>query len=451
MFANVYVILKFVKGEILESMEIGQKTKEISELLLGCIADDITGASDIGLMLASNGLPTTLFLGIPDEHREITTPAVVIALKIRTVPADEAVAQASAAADWLLSRKARQLFYKYCSTFDSTSDGNIGPITNALLNKVDENLTVLLPAFPENKRTVRNGYLYVDDVPLHRSAMRNHPLTPMTDSYLPRLMDSQTSQGLTGLVASDIVVNGVAAIKSALAEKRAAGNRYVVIDTRSDDDMRPIAEAIADLKLITGGSGIGSAIPETLRGQRLLDPEITTAVLPKLPGNAAVIAGSCSEATRAQITTFADAAIPIVVDPALINSGNTYQNDIADQAIADSKLGDVIVYSSTDPDRLRQIQKSIGVDESAALVENALAFVARRLSDSGIRKFVVAGGETSGAVARALDVDELEIGEQIDPGVPWMVTKTSEPTCLAFKSGNFGRPDFFQCALELLP
>jgi uncharacterized protein YgbK (DUF1537 family) len=420
-------------------------------LLLGCIADDITGASDLGLMLTSNGLPATLFLGIPDAAVRIRTPAVVIALKIRTCPAEDAVAQALAAAEWLLARSARQLFYKYCSTFDSTSQGNIGPVTDALMNTLDESLTVLLPALPVNGRTVRNGHLFVGEQPLSESSMRDHPLTPMTESFLPALMDKQTGNGLTGWIGQDTVDAGAGRIRSELDAQAAAGLRYVSIDTREDNDLKSIADAIAHLRLITGGSGIAAAIPETLRRQGLVTLRINMSPIPKLPGHAAVLAGSCSQATRAQVAAFENSAGPIIVDPLALHSGAIDKTAIAAAAVAASNLSDVLVYSSTDPQTLQRSQASLGVATSASLVEETLAFVARSLSESGIRKFMIAGGETSGAIAQALEVNELQFGAEIDPGVPWMISTGPLQTCLAFKSGNFGKPDFFQRALDLLP
>lgn len=420
-------------------------------LLLGCVADDITGASDLGLMLTSNGLPTTLFLGIPDATVEISTQSVVIALKIRTCPADEAVAQATAAAEWLLGRNARQLFYKYCSTFDSTSAGNIGPVTDALMSLLDERLTVLLPAFPTNGRTVRDGHLFVGELPLSESSMRDHPLTPMTESFLPTLMDKQTGNGLTGWISQELVDAGAGRIRSELDARAAAGQRYVSIDTRDDNDLKSIADASAHLRLITGGSGVAAAIPETLRRQKLLHLQFTMTPLPRLPGHAAILAGSCSQATRAQVAAFESSAAPIIIDPLALHSGAIDKVAIAAAAVAASSSGDVLVYSSTDPETLTKSQASLGIAASASLVEDTLAFVARSLSDSGVRKFVIAGGETSGAVAHALEIDELEFGAEIDPGVPWMISTLPRPTCLAFKSGNFGKPDFFQRALDLLP
>jgi uncharacterized protein YgbK (DUF1537 family) len=420
-------------------------------LLLGCIADDITGASDLGLMLSSNGLPTTLYLGVPDADRIPQTEAVVIALKIRTCPPHEAIAAAEAAARWLMTHDARQYFYKYCSTFDSTAKGNIGPVSDTLLRLLGADLTVLLPAFPENGRTVRQGYLYVGDQQLSESSMRNHPLTPMTESFLPKLMDSQTAVGMSGWIGQKIVDAGATAIRSELAAERKEGHRYVSIDTRTDDDLQSIAEATSDLRLLTGGSGIGAAIPNTLRRMGLLHEHATSAPLPALPGYTAILAGSCSQATRAQIATFSNGFKSIIVDPLALHEGSISKESLADAAMYASASGNVLIYSSTDPDSLRMSQQKIGVAASAALVEDTLAFIARHLADHGIAKFVVAGGETSGAIAQALQIDELEISEQIAPGVPWMIATSPHTRCLAFKSGNFGQADFFDRALELLP
>ena len=420
-------------------------------LLLGCIADDITGATDLGLMLSRHGMPCTVCLGLPEAGRDFDTPAVVIALKIRTAPVRVAVAEAKAAAQYLLARDARQVFFKYCSTFDSTPEGNIGPVTDALMGLLDSELTVLLPAFPENGRLVVNGVLQVNGVPLAESPMRDHPLTPMTESSLVTLMDRQTTSGLTGTVTAAVVDQGPAAIRAALANCRAAGQRYVAIDCRSDADLQPIAEACSDLLLITGGSGIAAAIPATLMVEGLLAAGQREAELPALTGHAAVLSGSCSQATLKQVEVFRRKATAIIVDPLLLDSGEQDIATLAEQAVSASHDGDVIIYSSAAAGQMQSIQHSLGVNESASLVENALARIATRLSQAGVRKFVVAGGETSGAVASALSVRELRVGPQIAPGVPWMVSHNGVQTCLAFKSGNFGSPDFFEQALGMLP
>lgn len=420
-------------------------------LLIGSIADDITGASDLGLMLASNGMPTTLIMGVPDDDRVISTPAVVIALKIRTCTSADAVQQASAAARWLQQHAVRQIYYKYCSTFDSTAAGNIGPVTQALMTHCDVASTVLLPAFPDNGRTLRDGTLLVDGLPLADSPMRHHPLTPMTESFVPQLMDAQTSAGQSTYIGMEIVSEGHQAIGRELCNLQQRGYSYICIDTCSNKDLKAIADAIVDMPLITGGSGIGAALPGSLRRRGLLAPSLKTIPLPAIAGNAAILAGSCSEATRRQVAAFANFDTAIRIDPEKIASGTMSTDDICNNAQAAADKGNVLVYSSSDPGLLRETQQSLGVQASADLVEKTLASVARRLADNGVRKFIVAGGETSGAVARALAIDELEVSEQIDPGVPWMVTRGTQPTCIAFKSGNFGRPDFFRHALELLP
>lgn len=420
-------------------------------LLLGCIADDITGATDLGLMLNSNGMPTTLYLGVPGDLRVPRTQAVVIAQKIRSCPPEQAVREASCAADWLLAHGARQLFYKYCSTFDSTGTGNIGPVTEALLRRVDSDQTVLLPSFPENGRTVRGGHLYVDEQLLSDSSMRHHPLNPMTESFIPALMDAQTSPGSTGWVGQEIVNAGADRLRAALSAERSKGHRYVSVDTRGNEDLPVIAEAISDMLLVTGGSGIAAALPAVLQKQGLLPQTASDTALPGLPGHAAVLVGSCSEATRAQIADFSDSATTIVIDPIALHDGSSTRESVASAAQEATSRGHVLVCSSTAAEDLRRSQAQLGVAVSARLVEDALAHVARHLADNGVSKFVVAGGETSGAVAQALEVRELRFGKAIAPGVPWMTAQLPKQMCLAFKSGNFGSADFFGRALEMLP
>lgn len=420
-------------------------------LLLGCIADDITGASDLALMLAAHGMPTTFCLGLPVSFPSVRTPAIVIALKIRTVPKRDAVRQAREAAAWLLDLGADKLFYKYCSTFDSTAEGNIGPVSDALLQLVDEPLTVLAPAFPGNGRTVRAGVLYVNGVRLSESSMRNHPLTPMTQSYLPDLMDRQTAPRSTGLVSNVEIMRGADAVTSALERLKQSGCRYAVVDTESEADLRVIAGATHALRLVTGAAGIASAIPGEYRKRgELPDIEIDNS-LPRVGGHAAVLAGSCSAATRKQVESFRSHAESIVVDPQALFDGEVTEAELVERASSAAGRGDVLLHSESDPEKLRAAQERIGIDASAELVECTFGRIARRLAEDGVRKFIVAGGETSGAVAKALALSEFRIGPQIDPGVPWMYTADSPELCIAFKSGNFGAPDFFQKALEMLP
>ena len=388
---------------------------------------------------------------MPDVAQCVSTAACVCALKIRTVAVEEAVGESIQAATWLLERHARQLFYKYCSTFDSTAAGNIGPVTDALLELVNDDLTVLLPAYPENGRTVTGGLLLVNGTPLADTAMRFHPLTPMTESSLLKMMDAQTRPGDTGLVAARIVAAGAAAVRAALKELRSSGKRYVVIDSESDADLRVISDACADLKLLTGGAGVAAAIPATLRNEGLLQPSAANVTLPDIEGHAAVLAGSCSEATQAQVARFANHARSILINPLALHAGDTSVKELISQAVEATAHGDVVIASTTSPKILREVQRKLGIAESAELVERTLAEIAVSLRHAGIRKFAVAGGETSGAIASALSIKELKVGPQIDPGVPWMVTTNEIPTCITFKSGNFGSPDFFNRALGMLP
>lgn len=419
-------------------------------LLIGCIADDLTGASDIGLALASAGAPVTLSFGVPERDLECGTPALVVAEKIRTVPPDEARAVARRAADWLLERGARQLYFKYCSTFDSTPDGNIGPVTDVLLGAVDETFTVLVPALPVNGRTVEDGILRVNGVPLAESSMRDHPLTPMRESFLPRLMDAQTADGRTTTIGLDAVRRGVAALRKVLADSAAAGYRYAAVDAVRDGDLETIAEAVADRRLVTGGSGLASGLPGALRRRGLLAAAADAPSLPDTRGPAAVLAGSCSRATEAQVERFRESAAAIVLEPRALAADPDLVDEIADRAVREAASGDVLVYSTTAPGELADVQRRLGVARSAALIEDALGRIARALRDSGVRNFVVAGGETSGAVADALGLTTLEVGPAIAPGVPWMFAGGGEPVAIAFKSGNFGAPEFFATALDML-
>lgn len=420
-------------------------------LLIGCIADDITGASDIGSMLASNGVPTTLCIGVPEEDRPALSGAVVIALKIRTLPANEAVSQAESAARWLVGQGARQLYYKYCSTFDSTPQGNIGPVTEALMPIAGSGFTVLVPAFPENGRTVVDGQLLVNGVPLSESSMRNHPLTPMTESSLIKMMDAQTSPGATTAVCLETVRAGAGTIRKQFEQQQQQGFRFAALDAENKADLDRVAEACVDMPLLTGGSGLAASLPLALRCRSLLQSEQAIADLPKVGGYAAVLAGSCSEATQSQVMAYSDKATAILIDPLKIGRAEIDVAQLSQQAVTAVSTNNIIVYSTTDPESLRRVQSEIGIDQSAEIVESALAEIATALAEAGVKKFVVAGGETSGSVANALQLGVLVVGPQIDPGVPWMISRSNHPTCLAFKSGNFGAVDFFEKAIGMLP
>jgi uncharacterized protein YgbK (DUF1537 family) len=418
-------------------------------MLLGVIADDFTGATDIASMLAKNGMRTVQTVGVPAGGEAPAADAVVVALKSRTIPAADAVAQSLAALDWLLAQGARQIVFKYCSTFDSTDAGNIGPVGEALLDRLG-GIAVVCPAFPANKRTIYRGYLFVGDVLLSESSMKDHPLTPMTDPSLVRVMARQVRDPASvGLVGCETVQQGAMAIATALGQMQAAGKRFAVVDAVADADLRAIGAAIADAPLVTGGSGIAMGLPDNFRRIGLLGEGGATSL--SVPaGGAAVLAGSCSAATRGQVAAVAGSWPTFRLDPMELAAGRQSAAAVLAWAMAQGEGSPVLVYSTAEPDAVRQAQDALGRDRAAAVVEEAFAAIAAGLVAGGVRRMVVAGGETSGAVVGALGVDALAIGPEIDPGVPWVQATGASGLCLALKSGNFGAEDFFAKAFARL-
>ena len=418
----------------------------MSALAFGAIADDITGASDLANTLVRGGLATVLAIGTPEAEVE-DAEAVVIALKTRTVPPTDAVSQSLAAYRWLAARPTGALMVKYCSTFDSTPDGNIGPVVDVVLDASGDRLSVVCPAFPTNKRTVYKGHLFVGDVPLDESSMRDHPLTPMRDSSLVRLMSAQTRH-VVSLIPWETVAEGEGAVAAALDAAASAGARHVVVDAITDHDLRVIAQAARGRALLTGGSGIAIGVPKLYGAP---GPSGDGAALPHMEGFSFVVAGSCSAATNGQVAAFQAAGgssyhldpVRLAENPAsLVEAFNWVRDNLGQRPI--------LVYSTAEADALRAAQARIGAERAASLVENALARVTAEAVDAGATRIVVAGGETSGAVIHALGVRLLRIGAEIDPGVPWTVTLGEKPLVLALKSGNFGQPDFFARAFEML-
>ena len=422
-------------------------------LLLGIIGDDITGSTDLALMLGKNGMPTVQYIGVPGESTpDPDAPAAVVALKSRTVPVEEAVAHSLAACRWLLAKGARQIFFKYCSTFDSTEKGNIGPVAEALLDELGGGIAAVCPAFPANARTVYQGHLFVADQLLSESGMRHHPLTPMTDPNLVRFLGRQVRSAETvGLVPYPVVGRGAGTIREALEGLVSRGRRFAVVDALTDRHLLDIGEAAADLKLITGGSGVAMGLPANYRKAGLLPSTGGLAELPRLGGAAAVIAGSCSIATRGQVRRMAGAFPSFRVDPLALIAGEPVVERAVEWAVTAMERGSVLLYSTDDPEAVAAAQKLLGPERTGKMVEGALAGIARGLCAAGVKKWIVAGGETSGAVVDALGIRALRIGPEIEPGVPWTVSLAPEGLCLAFKSGNFGSDAFFEKALGMLP
>lgn len=425
-------------------------------VLLGCIADDFTGATDLAGMLVKAGMRTVQLIGVPDGPPPQDVDAVVIALKSRTVPAAEAVADSLSALRWLQQAGCRQFYFKYCSTFDSTPEGNVGPVAEALMAALGTDFTIACPAFPANGRTIYKGYLFVGDELLSESGMRNHPLTPMTDPSLVRVLQAQ-SRGKVGLVEHRSVAQGAEAVAARFAALRAEGCTLAITDAISNDDLMALGAACADLPLVTGGSGIALGLPENFRRRGLLARNDVADQLPATGGLRAVIAGSCSVATRSQVAAMQENAPSFAIDPLALARGE----DVAGAALAWAEpllqQGPVLVYATSSPEQVKAVQAQLGVAEAGELVERALAEIARGLVRLGVGQLIVAGGETSGAVVKALGVTGLRIGPEIDPGVPWTAALQEQgdaqpqPLALALKSGNFGSVDFFTKAWSRLP
>jgi uncharacterized protein YgbK (DUF1537 family) len=427
----------------------------MKKIVLGCIADDFTGATDLANNLVRSGMRVVQAMGVPKQPLEADADAVVVALKSRTVPVAEAIEQSLAALRWLQAQGAQQIYFKYCSTFDSTAQGNIGPVTEALMDALagqpGADFSIATPAFPDNGRTVFKGHLFVGDGLLNESGMQNHPLTPMTDANLVRVLQSQC-QRKVGLIDYKVVAQGEAAIRTRMVDLRAQGVSIAVVDAISNDDLHRLGPALKDLALVTAGSGVAIGLPANFG----IAPSNTASALPPPTGFQAVVSGSCSLATNRQVQAFIAAGYPaLAIDPLKLLGDNSL-------AVADALnwsqplLGKrpVLIYSSASPESVKAVQAQLGVQAAGDLVEHTLAAIARGLVECGVRQLVVAGGETSGTCVQALGITQMKIGPQIDPGVPWchaFCDAVSDGGLhLTLKSGNFGTDDFFAKAFGCL-
>jgi uncharacterized protein YgbK (DUF1537 family) len=415
-------------------------------MLLGCIADDFTGASDLANTLAKGGMATIQFVGVPQSGEAPDCEAAVVALKTRSIAAVDAVAQSLAALYWLRAQGCRQFLFKYCSTFDSTPEGNIGPVAEALLDALDAPVAVVCPVFPATGRTLYMGHLFVGGRLLSESGMQNHPLNPMTDPDIRRWLRLQT-KGDVGIVPYSVVRQGSSAIAGALDAEAAAGRRLAVIDAITDDDLLAIGAALDGAKLVTGGSGIALGLPENFRRAGLLAGEGSG--FTPISGPGIVLSGSCSSASMTQVASYLQSHPSLAVSPDRLMDGSL---------TVDGALGFVkqhwpkipIVYSTAEPDAVKGAQARHGREKVAEAIESFFGKLAAGLVEAGATRIVVGGGETSGAVVTALGLDHFRIGPEIDPGVPALATQGSRPLRLALKSGNFGAPDFYAKALRAL-
>lgn len=418
--------------------------------LLGCIADDFTGATDVAGVLVKNGMRTVQMIGIGTSPQPVDGDAIVVALKTRTAPKDEAVKQSLAALDWLTAMGCSQFLFKYCSTFDSTNSGNIGPVIEALMDVLGAEFTIACPAYPRNKRTLFQGHLFVADALLHETEMRDHPLTPMSDSNLVRVLQRQTSYKV-GLIPYETIRDGAVKIQSAFSRAQGSGMRIAIVDAVCEANLKEIARACRSMRLITGASGLAVGLPANFRAQGLLATVSRTDPLPIVGGLSAVIAGSCSAATRRQVAVMKDKAPAFYVDPLRLAAGGDVVGEAVQWAAAEIRKGPVLIYATSDAAKVNAVQSELGTKHAGDLVENALAMIAQGLVDLGVRKMVIAGGETSGAIVAKLGIPGLRIGPEIDPGIPWTVTWGERPLALALKSGNFGTDDLFLKAWKRLP
>jgi uncharacterized protein YgbK (DUF1537 family) len=417
--------------------------------LLGCIADDFTGATDLAGLLARSGVRVSLQIGVPSEPAEDTAPFEVIALKCRTAPVADAVAECRAALAWLRASGAQRYFWKYCSTFDSTTEGNIGPVAEALMDDLGTSQTIFCPAFPDNGRSIFMGNLFVGRQLLSESPMKDHPLTPMRDSNLMRLLAPQVTRPV-GLADRMTVAKGAEALRDELRRLAVDGVAHVIVDAIANEDLSVIAEACRDMPLITGGSAVAMPLPGLWLSDGTLSADAPTSEAPNIPVETAVVSGSCSAMTNAQVAAYLSTGAPgLRLEPlALAQSG---AGPAIDWLRRQDLTAGPLIYATAEPENVRAAQEKLGRDRAGRIVEDVLAACAVAARDAGVRRIIVAGGETSGAVTKALGVTRLDIGTEIAPGVPWTFCESGgHPIALALKSGNFGRESFFTDARNAL-
>ena len=415
-------------------------------MLLGCIADDFTGASDLANTLAKGGMEVVQFVGTPDRPPPAGCEAGVIALKTRSIPARKAIEESLRAFHWLREQGCRQLFFKYCSTFDSTPAGNIGPVAEALLDAVEARAAIVCPAFPATGRSVFMGHLFVNDRLLNESGMERHPLNPMTDPDIRRWLARQSASA-PGFVAYSEVRQGPQAIRAAIEREALSDRRLIVVDAVGNDDLMAIGVAVADDPLVTGGSGIASGLPDNFRRRGLLAG--SGAHFTPAKGLGVVLSGSCSDVSRDQVKAYLFEHPGLAIDPATLFRSKTAVDDAFTFVLRHFEQSP-IVYSTAEPDAVRTAQERLGGPEVAAAVERFFGELALRLVDAGATRLVVGGGETSGAVVAALGIERLKIGPEIAPGVPALAAEGRHDLRLALKSGNFGLVGFFHEALQVL-
>ena len=416
---------------------------------LGCIADDFTGATDLASMLARSGVNVSLRIGVPLSTPENTAEIEVIALKTRSISASKAIEESLSALKWLKEAGAKKYFFKYCSTFDSTAEGNIGPVSEALMNELKVDQTIYCPAFPENGRSIYMGNLFVGQKLLSESSMKDHPLTPMNDSNLMRLLSAQVSRRV-GLADRIIVNSGVNSLKEKLISLKENDVPHVIVDAVTDTDLDTIASACQDMDFITGGSALAMPLAEFYKASGKISANDNSFMNKKLNTGSIILSGSCSEMTIIQVKNFIQrGAAAFQLDP--IDLAENGVKKVLDWLSSQDFTKNIIIYATSDPDTVKKVQAELGVDMAGKIVEQGLSECAIAARELGIKNFIIAGGETSGAITKALNVKQLDIGIEIAPGVPWTFSgKRNNQIALSLKSGNFGSEEFFTEALSKL-
>ena len=416
---------------------------------LGCIADDFTGATDLASMLARSGVNVSLRIGVPLSTPENTAEIEVIALKTRSISASKAIEESLSALKWLKEAGAKKYFFKYCSTFDSTAEGNIGPVSEALMNELKVDQTIYCPAFPENGRSIYMGNLFVGQKLLSESSMKDHPLTPMNDSNLMRLLSAQVSRRV-GLADRKVVNSGVTSLKEKLISLKENDVPHVIVDAVADTDLDTIASACQDMDYITGGSALAMPLAEFYKASGKISANDNSFMNKKLNTGSIILSGSCSEMTIIQVKNFIQrGAAAFQLDP--IDLAENGVKKVLDWLSSQDFTKNIIIYATSDPDTVKKVQAELGVDMAGKIVEQGLSECAIAARELGVKNFIIAGGETSGAITKALNVRQLDIGIEIAPGVPWTFSgKRNNQIALSLKSGNFGSEEFFTEALNKL-
>ena len=419
---------------------------------LGIIGDDFTGSSDIANNLKKSGMQVSMYAGIPtllpSEIKKELTDAAVIALKTRTIPIEEAISESLKALSWLKDCGCEQFIFKYCSTFDSTKKGNIGPVTDAIMKELNTDFTIACPSFPDAGRTVYFGHMFVNGKPLNESGMENHPLTPMTDHNLVRWLNYQTKDNV-GLIDFQTISKGANSVKERIQTLKTDGYKYAIVDTIKNDDFDIICNGVKDLPFLTGGSGIALGLPKIYKDRGLLSA--SNFEIPKNNSNAIILSGSCSVATINQINIYKENNPSLYVSPdEVINNEDLVEKVFS--WIKDNETLSPLIYSSSDTKTVTEKQKQYGQEILANKIENFFELLSKKLVKDNFGTFISAGGETSGAVIKGLGVQELKIGEEISHGVPALWSPHSngnKPISVTLKSGNFGQTDFFERALKV--